>query len=101
MAEHPVELGQQGPRPDPPRRHLDPGQPFRGQHHAQLAGERAQPVVPVGQHDDLPVVPRLEQLLRAPVHVPDHRLRRHDPVAVQGQPEPQQPVRRTDAPDRG
>jgi hypothetical protein len=49
--------------------------------------------VPVRQHDDLPVVAHLEQLLRAPVHVPDDRLGGLHPLPVEGQPQPQHAVR--------
>jgi hypothetical protein len=42
--------------------------------------------VAVGQHDDLPVVAGLEQLLRATVHVADDRLGVDDALAVQPKP---------------
>ena len=74
-------------------RDLHAEHPLDGHHHAQLVGERRQPVVAVGQHDDLPVVPGLEQLLRAAVHVADDRLGVLDPLAVQHQPQPQHAVR--------
>ena len=64
-----------------------------GEHDAELVGERRQPVVPVGQHDDLPVVAHLEQLLGAAVHVADDRLRGHDALAVEHEPQPQHAVR--------
>ena len=92
VAEGAVQLGEQSARPDPARRHLDAGQPLGREDHAQLAGERAQPVMAVRQHDDLPVVPRLEQLFRTAVHVSDRRLGRGDPVPVQGQAEPEHAV---------
>ena len=40
----------------------------------QLAEEWGVPVVPIRQHQDLPVVPDLEQLLGAPVQRPHHDL---------------------------
>ena len=92
VAEDPVELGEQGPGPHAARRDLDAGQPLGGQHHAELAGERTQPVMPVGQDDDLPVVAGLEEFLGPAVHIADDRVGRHDPVALQGQPQPQHPV---------
>jgi hypothetical protein len=92
VVEHPVELGQRHPQPDRPLRHLDAHQPFDGEHHPELVGERGQPVVPVGQHDDLPVVAHLEQLLGPAVHVADDRLAGHHPFAVEGQLEAQHTV---------
>ena len=74
VVEHPVQLGEQRARPHRPLRHLHAEHPLDREHHAELVGERGQPVVPVGQHDDLPVVAHLEQLLRAAVHVADDRL---------------------------
>ena len=92
VVEHPVELGQQGARPDRPLGHLHAEHPLDAEHHAELGGERRQPVVPVGQHDDLAVVADLEQLLGAAVHVADDRLGRHDPLAVDDDPQPQHAV---------
>jgi hypothetical protein len=94
VVEHPVQLGQQGARPDRALGDLHAEQVLRGEDDAQLVGERGEPVVPVRQHDDLPVVADLEQLLRAAVHVPDDRLAGDDPLAVQGDPQPQHAVRR-------
>ncbi|CAM5713283.1 hypothetical protein SBADM41S_01787 [Streptomyces badius] len=65
-----------------------------GHHDAQLVRERGQPVVAVGQHDDLPVVTGLEELLRAPVHIADLPLCVLDALAVQHDPQPEDPVRR-------
>jgi hypothetical protein len=42
--------------------------------------------VPVGQHEDLPVVANLEELLRPAVHVADDRLGADDHLAVEDQP---------------
>jgi hypothetical protein len=94
VVEDPVELGHQGADPDRPLGHLQAHHPFDREHHAELVGESRQPVVPVRQHDDLAVVADLEQLLRAAVHVPDDRLAGDDPLAVQGDPQPQHAVRR-------
>ena len=94
VVEHPVQLGEQGARPDRPLRHLHAEHLLDGEHHAELVGERRQPVVPVGQHDDLPVVADLEQLLGAAVHVADDRLGRDDPLAVEDDAQPQHAVRR-------
>ena len=58
----------------------------------ELAGERREPVVPVGEHDDLAVVADLEELLDAAVHVADDRLAVDDPLAVEGQPQPEDAV---------
>jgi hypothetical protein len=86
MVEDPVELRQRGAQPHSPFRHLQPHQAFHRQRHPEFVAERGQPVVPVGQHDDLPVVTHLEQLLRSPVHVPDDRLAADHPLAVDHQP---------------
>ena len=93
MVEHPVQLGERHPQPGGPLGHLHAHQAFHREHHAQLVGERREPVVPVGQHDDLPVVAHLEQLLRAPVHVTDDRLAGDHPLAVEHQLQPQHTVR--------
>ena len=74
VVQHPVELGEQGPQPHRTDRHLDAEHPLDGEHDAELVGEGAQPVVPVGEHDDLPVVADLEELLDAAVQEPDLRL---------------------------
>ena len=94
MREDPVQLGQQGARPRGALRHRDAQHPLGGQDDAQLVAECRKPVVPVGQHDDLPVVADLEQLLGAAVHVADDRLGRDDALAVEHQPQPQHAVRR-------
>ena len=75
MVQRPVELGQQRPKPDRPGRHLHAEHPLDRGDHADLRVERRQPVVPVGQHGDLPVVPDLEQLLRPAVHRADRLAR--------------------------
>ena len=93
VVQHPVELGEQRPRPGRPPRHLHPQHPLDREHHAELGGERREPVVPVREHQDLPVVAHLEELLGPPVQVADHRLAADDPVAVERQPQPQRPVR--------
>ena len=92
VVQHPVQLGQQGARPDRAHRDLHAEHPLGGQDHAELVGEGGQPVVPVGQHDDLPVVADLEELLGAAVHVADDRLARRRSLAVEGQPQPQHAV---------
>ena len=94
VVEHPVQLGEQRAHPDRPYRHLHAEHPLDGEHDAELVGERRQPVVPVGQHDDLPVVADLEELLGAAVHVADDRARRDDPLAVEVSAQPQHAVRR-------
>ena len=78
--------------PGRPLRHLHAEHPLDGEHHAELGGERREPVVPVGEHDDLPVVADLEQLLDAAVHVADDRLAVDDPLAVEGEPQPEHAV---------
>ncbi len=92
VVQHPVELGQQGAQPDRADRDLHAQHPLDREDDAELVAERGQPVVPVRQHDDLPVVADLEQLLRAAVHVADDRLAVDDPLAVQGQPQPEHAV---------
>ena len=94
MVEHPVQLGEQRPGPDGALGHLHAEHPLDGQHHAQFVGERRQPVVAVGQHHDLPVVARLEELLRAAVHIADDRLGLPDHLAVEHQTQPEHAVRR-------
>ena len=76
VAENPGVLGEQGAQPDCALRHDEPHQLLAGQGDDQLTGERGMPVVPVGQHQDLGVVPDLEQLLGPPVQRPDHDLAR-------------------------
>ncbi|GAA3051911.1 hypothetical protein GCM10020000_36570 [Streptomyces olivoverticillatus] len=93
MVEHPVQLGQQGARPHRALGDLHAEHPLDGDDDAQLVGERRQPVVAVGEHDDLAVVARLEQLLRAAVHIADDRLRLPDALAVEDQAQPQHAVR--------
>ena len=94
VVEHPVELGQQGAGPGGPLGHLHAEHRLDPQHHPELVAERREPVVPVGQHDDLPVVAHLEQLLRAAVHVADDRLGADDALAVDHDPQPQDAVGR-------
>ena len=93
VVEDPVELGEGGAQPDRPLGHLDAHQPLDGHGHAELVAEGAQPVVPVGQHEDLAVVAHLEELLGAAVHVADDRLGAEHPLAVEVEPEPEHPVR--------
>ena len=94
MVEDPVQLGEQGARPHRALGDLHAEHPLDGEDHAQLVGERGQPVVPVGQHDDLAVVADLEELLGAAVHVADDRLGLQDALAVEDEPQPQHAVRR-------
>ena len=94
MVEHPVQLGERGAQPDGPLRYFEAHQALDREDDAQFVAERRQPVVPVGQHDDLPVVADLEQLLRAPVHVPDDGFGADQPFAVEDQLEAEHPVRR-------
>src|SRR5690606_16979991 len=94
VVEHPVQFGEQRAQPHGALGDLHAEHALHGEDHTQLVGECRQPVVPVGEHDDLAVVPRLEQLLRAPVHVADHRLRAGDEFAVQHQLQAQHAVRR-------
>jgi hypothetical protein len=94
VVEDPAQLGQGGTQPDRTLRHLQAHQALDGEHHPELVVERRKPVVPVGEHDDLPVVARLEELLGAAVHVPDDRLAAHHLLAVQDELEPQHAVGR-------
>ena len=93
VVEHPVQLGEQRAHPDGALGDLHAEHPLDGEDDAQLVGERRQPVVAVGEHDDLPVVARLEELLRAAVHIADDRLRVLDPLAVEDEAQPQHAVR--------
>ena len=92
MGQHPVELGEEGAQPHRPDRHLHPEHRLDAEDDAELVGERREPVVPVREDRDLPVVPDLEQLLRAPVHVADDRLGARDPLTVEDDAQPQHPV---------
>jgi hypothetical protein len=93
VVEHPVQLGEERARPHRAGGDLHAEHALHGEDHAELVGERGQPVVTVGEHDDLTVVTGLEQLLRAAVHVADHGLRADDAFAVQDEPQPQHAVR--------
>ena len=93
VVEDPVQLGEQRPRPHRALGDLHAEHPLDGQDDAQLVGEGGQPVVAVGEHDDLAVVARLEELLRAAVHIADDRLGVLDPLAVEDEPQPQHTVR--------
>ena len=93
MGEDAVELGEQGPQPDRTDRDLHPEHRLDPEDDPELGGERGQPVVPVGQDGDLPVVADLEQLLGATVHVADDRLGRDDPLAVEDDLQAQDAVR--------
>ena len=73
MAEHPVELREQGARPDRALGDLHAEHPLHGEDDPELVGEGGQPVVPVREHERLPVVADLEQLLRTAVHRADDR----------------------------
>ncbi len=94
VVEHPVQLGQQGAGPDGADGDLHAEHAFDRDDHAQFIREGREPVVAVGQDDDLPVVTDLEELLRAPVHVADDRFGRADAFAVEGEAEPQDSVGR-------
>jgi hypothetical protein len=59
----------------------------------ELVAEGRQPVVPVGQHHQLPVVADLEQLLGAAVQEADDRLGGGDPAVLHGERHLQHPVR--------
>ena len=74
VAEHPGVLGQQGAQPDRARRDLQPEQLLAGERDGELGREGRLPVVAVGQHQDLPVVADLEELLDPAVQrTHDHR----------------------------
>ncbi len=94
MVEDPVELGEQRAQPDGPLRHLHPEHRLDTEHDPELVGERRQPVVPVREDGDLPVVADLEELLGPAVHVADDRLGGDDALAVEDDLEPEHPVRR-------
>ena len=92
VVEDPGPLGHQHPDPGRPLGHLQVHLPLHDQGHAQLVADRRDPVVPVDQGDDLPVVAVLGQLLERAVHVADHRLGVLDHLAVEGHQHPQHPV---------
>jgi len=100
VIEKPVPLGHHRADPLGPVGHLDPKQPLHGDDPAQLVVERRQPVVPVHEDQDLTGVPVLRQLLRATVHVPDHRFSPDDHLAVKLEDDPQDSMgRRVLGPD--
>ena len=72
-------------------RHGEPHHAARRPGRCQLTGERGMPVVPVGQHQDLPVVADLEQLLGASMHCADHDLGPRDHPVLGPQPKLDQP----------
>jgi hypothetical protein len=92
VVQDPVQLGEERTRPDRALGHLHAEHAFDTEDDAELVGEGGEPVVAVGEHDDLAVVARLEQLLRAPVHVADDRLGVLDALAVEDEPQPQHTV---------
>ena len=94
MAEDPVPLGEH--RADPLRalRDLDPGESLDRDRPPQLVVEGADPVVPVHQHQHLPGVAVLGELLGRAVHVADHGLRPGDHLAVQLEDDPEHSVGR-------
>ena len=94
VREHPVQLGEQGAQPHGPLGHLHAEHRLDAEDHPELVAERRQPVVPVRQHGDLPVVAHLEELLGAPVHVADDRFGRDDPLTVEHHPQAQHAVGR-------
>lgn len=94
VVEDPVQLGEERTGPHRALRDLHAQHPLDGHDHAELVGEGGEPVVTVGQHDDLPVVPRLEELLGTAVHVADHRLGLLYDLAVEHEPEPEHTVGR-------
>ena len=93
VAEHPVQLREQGARPGRAHRHLEPEQALDGKHNAQLGGERREPVVTVREHQQLPVVACLEQLLGPAVQEAHHRLAGDDALTLDAEPELQRAVR--------
>jgi hypothetical protein len=68
------QLAQQGAQPGGAGRHLQAQHALDGEGDPDLAAGGPEPVVPIGQHEDLPVVAHLEQLLHTPVHIADDRL---------------------------
>jgi hypothetical protein len=92
VVEHPIELGEQRADPGRPLGHFHAEHVLDGQRDTELGAERAEPVVPVRQHDDLAVVAHLEELLDAAMHVADDRLAMDDPFAVEREPQPQHAV---------
>ena len=94
MRQDAVELGEHRPQPHGALGHLHAEHLLDREDDAELVAERAEPVVAVGEHDDLPVVADLEELLRATVHVADDRLGLHDALAVEGEAQPEHAVGR-------
>ena len=92
MAEDPVDLGEQGAQPHRPVRQRHAKHPLDRQDDAELVAEGRQPVVAVGEHDQLAIVPDLEEFLGAAVHKTDLGLGADHDVAVEHQVQLQYPV---------
>jgi hypothetical protein len=82
VAEDTSVFGEQGSQPDRTVWHHKSHHLFADEGDCELAEERSLPVVTVCQHQDLPVVADLEELLRAPMHCTDHDPGCGDPVAI-------------------
>ncbi len=72
-----------------PLGHLEPERLLDDERDPELPREAGEPVVSVGQREDLPVVTSLEELLRAPVDHPDDRVGVDDRVAGDVEPKAQ------------
>jgi len=86
MTEDSGVLGQQGTQPNRPVRYGESHHLLTRHRHGQLAEKGSLPVVAIRQHQDLPVVADLEQLLGASMHSAYDDPGRGDHVVLGPQP---------------
>ena len=94
VVEHAIELCEQRAGPHRTDRHFHAEHALDSEDDAELVAESRQPVMPVCQDDDLPIVACFEELLRAAMHVADDRIGANDPFTVERQRESQHAMRR-------
>ena len=87
-----VELGENDPQVLRTAGHLEAEHALDRQGGGDLVVDAREPVHPRQQVGDLAEVPLLDQLLVAPVHVADDRLRPDDPLPVDTDEHPQHPM---------
>ena len=80
-----IHLGEQGARPGGALRGNDAHRCFDGEGDSEFGGEGREPVVPIREHKDLPVVARLEEFLGAAMQEADPGIGRSDDVIFEFQ----------------